>query len=118
MAARLIDSSPLRYTASGQAPVVRHCRTWALIDGSTLSLVTELPEDQGMSVTNAAEEVRAVLEAKWGAGCRVVEHYPWPDGEHYDEQMRTSAGGIRWRRLDAEELRAELGTVLDETRPT
>ncbi|MGW2232279.1 hypothetical protein, partial [Streptomyces formicae] len=76
----------------GQAPIRRHCRTWALADGSTLSVVTELPADQGMSITNAAEKVRAALEAKWGAGCRIAEHYPWPEGEHYDEQIQKPGG--------------------------
>jgi hypothetical protein len=118
MTARLLDSSVLRYSVPGQARIVRHCRTWALADGSILCLVTELAQDQGMSITNAAEEVRAAVEATWGADCRIVEHYPWPDDEHYDEQARTPTGGIRWRRLDTDELRAELGSVLDETRPT
>jgi hypothetical protein len=118
MAARLIDATPLRYTVPGQARILRHCRTWALADGSTLTLVTELPADQGMSITNAAEEVRAALEAKWGTGCRIVEHYPWPEDEHFDEQVRTPAGGIQWHRLNSDDLRAELGAVLDDTRPT
>ncbi|MEU5900387.1 hypothetical protein [Streptomyces venezuelae] len=116
MTARLIDSSPLRYNVPGQGTVARTCRTWALADGSTLSLVTELPTDRGMSITNAADEVRAALEAKWGAACRIVEHYPWPGDEHYDEQARTPAGTTRWRRLNDGELRAELGLGADDAR--
>ncbi|MDG4857079.1 hypothetical protein P8605_02710 [Streptomyces sp. T-3] len=118
MPARLIDTRPLVYTVPGQGPIRRHCRTWALADGSTLSLVTELPDDAGMSITNAAEAVRAELSSIWGADCRIVEHYPWPGDEHYDEQSRTPAGGIRWKRLNTDALRAELGPELEQTRPT
>ncbi|MFD6329158.1 hypothetical protein ACFWGI_06215 [Streptomyces niveus] len=116
--ARLLDTTPLRYTVPGQEPIQRHCRTWALADGTTLSLITELPDDQGMSITNAAEEVRTVLEMIWGVGCRIAEHYMWHGDEHYDEQSRTPEGGIRWDRLSTDELRAALGTVLEGTRPS
>ncbi|QKZ23847.1 hypothetical protein [Streptomyces chartreusis] len=81
-----------------------------------MSVVTELPTDTGMSITNAAEEVRAVLEATWGVGCRIVEHYPWPGNGHYDEQVRPSVS-IQWRRLSSDALRAELGPELEMTRP-
>ncbi|MER5889669.1 hypothetical protein ABT160_38080 [Streptomyces sp. NPDC001941] len=117
MTSRLIDQRPIHYTVSGQPPIVRHCRTWALADGTTLTLVTEFPADQGMSITNAAEAVRETLEEQWGTNCRIVEHYPWPDGEHYDEQFRTPTNGIQWRRLNPITLRAELGSALDDTRP-
>ncbi|MFI8932389.1 hypothetical protein ACIG3E_32595 [Streptomyces sp. NPDC053474] len=116
MTARLIRTGPIVYTVPGQRAVRRHCRTWALADGSTLSVVTELPGDTGMSITNAAETVRAVLEADWGRGCRIVEHYPWPGDEHYDEQARTPAGAIRWTRLEAGRLQAELGPSLEAPR--
>ena len=118
MVVRLIDTSPLAYTVAGQETIRRHCRTWALADGSTVCLVTELPADQGMSITNAAEEVRAALESRWGVDCRIVEHYPWPDDDHYDEQARTTTGGIRWWRLNGDELRGELGPALDDSCPT
>lgn len=117
MPVRLIDTRPVVYTVPGQTRIRRQCRTWITANGRILCVVTEMPADTGMSITNAAEEVRAALEATWGAGCRIIEHYPWPDGEHYDEQVRPPAGSIRWHRLDADRLRAELGPELDEISP-
>ncbi|MGW1362965.1 hypothetical protein ACWCQP_36855 [Streptomyces chartreusis] len=117
MPARLVDTGPIVYATPGQKLVQRNCRTWITEDGRTVSVVTEMPADTGMSITNAAEEVRAALEATWGVGCRIVEHYPSTGDEHYDEQIRRSAS-IRWHRLSTDALRAELGPELEMTKPT
>lgn len=117
MPAYLFDSALLHYTVPGQQEIVRHCRTWVLAEGTTLSILTELPDDRGMSITNAAETVRAALEETWGRDCRIVEHYPWPGDAHYDEQWRDH-GRTRWKRLDPADLRLELGPALDSTAPT
>lgn len=103
---KLVDTRPLVYEVPGQPPIWRNCRTWSLPDGTTVSIVTEHPDDTGMSITNAASEVRAALERNWGVGCRIVEHYPWPSGEHWDEQYRLYPDVIRWRRLSDAEVRA------------
>lgn len=76
MSARLVDTGPIIYAVPGQQLVQRNCRTWVTEDGRTVSVVTELPTDTGMSITNAAEEVRAVLEATWGGGSLSTTHGP------------------------------------------
>jgi hypothetical protein len=113
--AALLEQGTLAYSVQGQPRIERAFRTWALEDGKPLTIVTELHDDEGMSIENAAEQVRAVVEARWGSGCRIIQHFPWSSIVYAEQGYRN--GRMAWWYMKDEDLRALLGPSLDETAP-
>lgn len=80
-------------------------------DGQQVVVATELSDNPGMSVTNAAEDIATQLVAQYGLDVdRLVwiEHYWYPDEGHSFDQVRFTwdngkASQPRWRRLTFEE---------------
>ncbi|MFI8459135.1 hypothetical protein [Kitasatospora sp. NPDC085464] len=94
-------------TPSG--PATRPMRAFATGPRHVTCFVTE--HGTGMSITNAAREVRAALSKLWhpDTAIRVIEHYPadkhWP--AHYDEVFTPPSGVVAWRRLSVAALTVE-----------
>ncbi len=89
-----------------------HCRLRVYQHaGQTVAIVTELRDNSGMSVTNAAEWLLPAMAQQYGLPADVVwlEHYERQGGkpDTYD-QVTLRHGSPAWRRLSADELRALL----------
>lgn len=117
--ARLIDTGPICYP-SPAGLAWRKCRTWITADGIALSVVSELPGDEGKSVTNAAEQIATSLRGtRPGYQVRVIEHYPADSSgpERYAEQLLDDDGTVSWRPVEEAELLELLGETLHTTNP-
>jgi hypothetical protein len=104
---------PMPQPHGNHASTPRRLRVWRLGDGTDIAVVTE--RGPGMSVTNVAEHVHAVLTKQFPGPLRVVEHYPDDHrGEHFDEitVMRRTPS---WRALATDQMVAWCGpSVLDD----
>lgn len=82
--------------------VHRRLRVWADDGARVVAVVTEAGD--GMSITNAAEQVWKAITAIYpGKDVTIIEHYPTDSGcggEHFD-QVRMTASGPAWTRLPA-----------------
>jgi len=89
-----------------------HCRLRVYEhQGSTVAVLSEPPDNPGMSVTNAAEWLLPRVAQQYGLPAETIwiEHWQRQQGEPdtYDLITLTSSGSPAWRRLSATEL-AEL----------
>ena len=79
--------------------------------GKTVAVVTEEPNNTGMSITNAAEWLLPEIAAQYALPADVIwiEHYPERGRlpESYD-LVSLASGAPTWRRLSGDELRALL----------
>jgi hypothetical protein len=90
-------------------PCVYRQRIWRSVPA--LVVVTELADNPGMSITNAAELVYAECQRVAGPSAIVVEHYG-PDsyvsggreGSRYDHVTVDGDGTPHWRRIALAEL--------------
>lgn len=82
-------------------------------DAGALVILTELPDNPGMSVTNASEEIASLVATRYDldpASTTWIEHYPPRPGidraETYDEITYTwtgrTASAPHWRRIAGE----------------
>jgi hypothetical protein len=69
---------------------------WESTSASHVAVVTELPDNPGMSVTNAAEHIFVKLAGVYSRGLVVMEHYhadpnssSWKRGERLDRVWLT-----------------------------
>jgi hypothetical protein len=119
MSFHLIEDATLLYIPANGLPVTRRVRVWE--ETGTLKrrcVVTERPEDEGTSITNAAEEVADSVAMHWGADCQIIEHYTGygpSDPEHFDEVVAGTRGRPTWRRLDKTVLAKELPGLLSSS---
>jgi hypothetical protein len=112
-----------------------HCRVriYGEKDGPATVVITELPGNTGMSVTNASEEIATRLAARWNldpATTSWIEHYPptaWREERRQDETFDQitytwdsvkTAHAPQWRRLTVEEVERMTGDDDIATRPT
>src|SRR5687767_2077264 len=101
-------------------------RIYSERDGPRTAILTELPENTGMSITNASEEIATMLAARWQLDPKTtawVEHYPpeaWREEErrdetfdeiHYTWDSNKTADTPRWRRLTIEEVERMTGAT-------
>lgn len=95
--------------------VVRHLRVWETFTGP-VAVVTETPECEGMSITNAAESMVRAVRKLWPRypDMPIVEHYTCPD--RFAAVYADGTGGARWEHVDTGLLLACLG--LDQYPPT
>lgn len=73
-------------------------RVWRTADGGHLALVTE--KGLGVSITNAAEEITAALNARFRGSLVILEHWLPGDGADHDrlDQVLVPPGRApRWR---------------------
>lgn len=112
----LIEDATLLYIPANGMPATRLVRVWEDTDTfKRRCVVTERPEDEGTSITNAAEEVADTVAMHWGADCQIIEHYTGygpSDPEHFDEVVAGTRGEPMWRRLHTATLAAELPGLL------
>lgn len=112
----LIEDATLLYIPANGLPTTRRVRVWEHPDtGERRCVVTERPEDEGTSITNAAEEVADTVAMHWGADCQIIEHYTDygpSDPEHFDEVVVDGRGAPTWHRLDKAVLAKELPGLL------
>jgi len=117
---RLVDTNNYEFTAA--TGVKASCGLRIVRDGEqTVVVLTELPDNPGMSVTNAAEEIATQVRREFGLDpdqTRWIEHYPkWQHHIHrqlhtessiYDEIIYTwidyEATQPEWQRLTYEEV--------------
>lgn len=98
----LLDDPCFTYVCHNGRRTVRHLRLWRTVAGGTVAVVTENPDDEGMSVTNAAERVWAAVQRQHGDTSYtlpVIEHYP-ADGdaqERFDEITMGLGGAPVWK---------------------
>lgn len=81
-------------------------------EGQTVAIVTELPDNPGMSVTNAAEWLLPALAEQYGLpdGTVWIEHYERLHGEPDTYDLVTLRGGSpSWRRLALEQVERLIG---------
>lgn len=81
-------------------------------EGQTVAIVTELPDNTGMSVTNAVEWLLPALAEQYGLpdGTVWIEHYERLHGEPDTYDLVTLRGGSpSWRRLALEQVEALTG---------
>jgi hypothetical protein len=109
--------------------LVRCASPWGVITPTTYALraihrqhdvvviVSELASNDGLSVTNNAEQIHAQLVARYGESVRHVEHYDHESYSRfverpatYDEVTLDSDGHARWRYL-ADTLRGALAQL-------
>ena len=70
-----------------------------------VAFVTERADNPGLSITNNAEAIVALLVARYGPGVRIVEHYDsasYAAGAHpetYDLVTIDDEGHVRWTRV-------------------
>lgn len=126
MSERLVDTNDYEFTAA--TGVKATCGLRIVRDAEqTVVILTELPDNRGMSVTNAAEELATQVRREFGLDpdqTRWIEHYPeretsvhqrpHRESATYDEIIYTwedyQASEPEWRRLAEEEIEILLGT--------
>lgn len=96
---RPIKTSTLTYQAP-TGPAKRLCRIWSAptpTGNKWIAVVVERAQEDGMSIVNAAKQVRAALTAIYGDDeLRIFEWwYPGTAEEHLDEQHEVD-GVISW----------------------
>ena len=104
--------------APGRGPATR-CRLRQFRDagGRPVVVVTQLAENEGPSVTNAAEHIwRAVARRLDTTEFTLIEHYgaesfavPDEDAMGFDIVILTPAGQPRWEPIGAARLRSLIG---------
>jgi hypothetical protein len=115
--AELIRDDAAWWYLGFNGPATRRLRVWRTGPRVVVAVVTERPDDQGTSITNAAEMVTAQLEIEYPEDqVLVIEHYPASefDEEHFDAVETAGPLVTRWRRLSTQELAARLGPDLTE----
>jgi hypothetical protein len=90
-----------------------HCRVRIYEhDGKQVVVATEQPNNSGMSVTNAAEQIASQVVVQYGLDVNNliwIEHYFYPDEGHSFDLVRFTWDGFtarqpQWRRLTLEEV--------------
>lgn len=125
---QLVDTNNYEFTAATGVKAV--CGLRIVRDGEqTIVVLTELPENRGMSVTNAAEEIATQVRREFGLDpdqTLWIEHYPEQQVAYhgrplrekatYDEIIYTwddyQASEPEWHRLNQEEVEILLGDFL------
>lgn len=102
--ALIVDDPRFTYVCHNGRDTVRHLRLWRTVTSGTVAVVTEKPDDEGMSLTNAAEVVWAAVQrmhAEPGADIPVIEHYLGEHGEPdtFDVVSLGMQGQAKWERL-------------------
>lgn len=110
----LIDDPNFLYICGNGHETVRHLRLWRTTTEGHLAVVTERDDDEGMSVTNAAEQVWAAVQRKYGDPERVIpviEHYPGQPGESdtFDAVTLGLHGHAQWERVTPALLLLSIG---------
>jgi hypothetical protein len=106
----LIRDDPAWTYPSPTGPASRRLRVWDLGLPTPRCLMAVITEaGPGMSITNAAVEVKAALAAEYpGDWLEIIEHWPAGAGcdevEHYDQVEVLPFCGPQWRRLDSADL--------------
>ena len=106
MSYHLFESGEIVYSHAGMPRTVARRRFVVFCDPhaarSPIAVVTERLEDEGMSITNAAEEVRdALIDRLATASFRLVEHYEnGIRGETFDWVYFDDHGRPFWRPLE------------------
>lgn len=100
----IVDDPDFTYLCPDGSRAVRRLRLWRTTSKGTLAVVTERPEDPGVSITNAAETVWAAVQRIYGDPGRlipVVEHYPAERGlpETFDLVSLDVHGKPCWERV-------------------
>jgi hypothetical protein len=95
----------------------RRLRVWRAEPGRVVAVVTEWPDDEGTSITNAAETLTAKLQVEHaGDLVDVVEHYPPseidPDG--CLSWVAIVGNTPTWSDLDPDALATRLGITRQE----
>lgn len=121
----LHDHPAFVYRVTGQPPIVRRLRVYGPAPGQEYyAVVTELGD--GMSITNAAEEVATAIDALYPQRTdqmTVIEHYPAASGcgpEHFDLVAFAGPGrrSPRWAPMPDEWILENLGTDAFDDAPT
>jgi hypothetical protein len=117
-----IDDQEFHYLGLGTFPSVCRLRAFNVEDAPTVVIATELQQNSGTSVTNAAQDI-AAQAYQWlerpERGILLIEHYE-KDGEERNAQERfavvtfqhTEGGrfsGPDWRSLTKEEVERMVG---------
>lgn len=119
----------LRYDFTNWHGAPAHCwlRVFEDKDRIPIAIVTEMPDNEGVSVTNYAEELATEVQRKYGfSQLRWIEHYP-PRGRklHSNEEFdlvefKQDADGVynepEWCPISKNDVEAMIGTSLDEMR--
>lgn len=89
----------------------RHLRLWRTTTDGLVAVITERPEDEGASITNAAESAHASVQHTYAADgpVTVVEHYPDPAGGRFDEIVLDENGTVSWRSVPPALLLLSIG---------
>jgi hypothetical protein len=120
----LHEDPAFTYRVPGQPAIRRRLRVYGPAAGQEYyAVVTELGD--GMSVTNAAEEVAAAVDALYPARTdrmTVIEHYPAASGcgpEHFDLVAFAGEGrrSPRWAPLPEAWILENLGAEAFDDRP-
>ena len=107
------------YQHSRRPGFIAHCelRIYQDEQGSSLVILSELPDNKGMSVTNAAEQLATAIVADFNLDpqrTRWVEHYPqfetydlitftWTTQRvFYDGPLHDVASAPEWHRISGE----------------
>lgn len=103
--ASLVLSDPTFTFGTPHGSSTRTLRLWRTNAGGTVAVITEHPDDTGMSVTNAAEYAWAAVQRQHctpGTRVTVIEHYPGDPvrEETFDEITVDPDGRARWTHLD------------------
>lgn len=103
-------------------------------DSDLVVIATELPDNPGMSVTNAAEEIATTVWEEYGRGQVEPDQFVWL--EHYPERVNSSGlipescdfvtfrwdgqqfTNPHWRRIDGQELAFLTGGALPAPEPS
>lgn len=110
----LIDDPHFVYICVNGHETVRHLRLWRTTTRGRVAVVTERDSDEGMSITNAAEQVWAAVQRKYGDPERiipVIEHYPGQSGEvdTFDAVTLGLHGRAQWERVTPALLLLSIG---------
>lgn len=106
----LIRDEPAWTYPSPTGPASRRLRMWDLGLPTPRYLMAVITEaGQGMSITNAAVQIKAALAAEYPEDwLEIIEHWPAGTGcdpaEHYDQVAVLPFMGPQWRRLDTADL--------------
>ena len=117
MSGRLVRVDPMWSYLGPQKAGSRHLAVWRIGVRHVVAIVTERIDSEGISITNAAEEVAEQLAVEYpGELVELVEF--WADdpnigdsvfpGEHFDS-VTISRGVTSWNPVPAEVLEKRLG---------
>ena len=120
----LYEHPTFTYSVPGQPAITRRLRIYGPTAGQEYyAVVTEAGD--GMSITNAAEEVAAAIAALYPLRAEqisIIEHYPAASGcgtEHFDLVAFAGPGSRdpRWAPLANEWIRDNLGLAAFDDQP-